>query len=197
MRSLLTATGILLFLLWDVLGQAKDPVRGARPMRWPPTPAAGGGSAGPPTSSSPQPAPEIPSCAIAVAAEPDREDDQMFSNVGWDKMIVLFVAALVVLGPERLPGALRQSLQFLRRARHYVSGATEQLRDELRPALDELDQVFPQPTRHPEIAPHIVLTTHHEGEATIAGRHDVAAGPRPHAPRAPASGAPDDRDEGL
>ena len=121
----------------------------------------------------------------------------MFSNIGWDKMIVLFVAALVVLGPERLPGALRQSLQFLRRARDYASGATDQLRDELRPALDELGQVFPQPTRHPDIAPRIVLTTHHEGEGTIAGRHDVAADPIPHAPRAPASGAPDDRDEGL
>ncbi|MFE3292127.1 Sec-independent protein translocase protein TatB [Rhodococcus sp. NPDC059234] len=108
----------------------------------------------------------------------------MFSNIGWDKIVVLFVAALVVLGPERLPGALHQSLQFLRRARDYASGATEQLRDELRPALDELGRVLPQPTRHPDIAPRIVMTPH-ESEGSIAG------------PTAPASDAPDDRDEDV
>ncbi|GAA4483260.1 Sec-independent protein translocase protein TatB [Rhodococcus olei] len=122
----------------------------------------------------------------------------MFSNIGSDKMIILFVTALVVLGPERLPGALHQSLQFLRHARDYAGGATEQLRDELRPTLDELGQVFPQPTRHPDIAPRIVMSTHHDTEGTIAGRHDVPAeDPVPHAPTAPASDAPEGRDEDV
>ncbi|MFC9790500.1 Sec-independent protein translocase protein TatB [Rhodococcus sp. NPDC127528] len=109
----------------------------------------------------------------------------MFSNLGWDKIVVLFVAALVVLGPERLPGALHQSLQFLRRARDYASGATEQLRDELRPALDELGRVLPQPTRNLDVAPRIVMTPDHDSEGSIAD------------PAAPAGGAPDDRDEDV
>ena len=29
----------------------------------------------------------------------------MFANVGWGEMLVLVIAGLVILGPERLPGA--------------------------------------------------------------------------------------------
>ena len=31
----------------------------------------------------------------------------MFANVGWGEMLVLVIAGLVILGPERLPGAIR------------------------------------------------------------------------------------------
>ncbi|RZL74437.1 MAG: Sec-independent protein translocase TatB, partial [Rhodococcus sp. (in: high G+C Gram-positive bacteria)] len=30
----------------------------------------------------------------------------MFGNIGWGEFMVLLVAALVILGPERLPGAV-------------------------------------------------------------------------------------------
>ena len=29
----------------------------------------------------------------------------MFANVGWGEMLVLVIAGLVILGPERLPGS--------------------------------------------------------------------------------------------
>lgn len=104
----------------------------------------------------------------------------MFSNIGWDKMLVLLVAALVVLGPERLPGALHQCLQFLHRARDYASGATEALREELRPtfgefrpALDDVGQMFPHSGRPPDSAPRVVFTApSDEDETGIAGGHD-------------------------
>ena len=31
----------------------------------------------------------------------------MFANVGWGEMLILVIAGLVILGPERLPGAIR------------------------------------------------------------------------------------------
>jgi sec-independent protein translocase protein TatB len=31
----------------------------------------------------------------------------MLGSLGWDRLFPLLVAALVVLGPERLPGAVR------------------------------------------------------------------------------------------
>ena len=83
----------------------------------------------------------------------------MFNNIGWDKLVLLIVAALVVLGPERLPGAIRQAMQFVRRARDYASGISEQLHDELRPVLTELGESMP------EIRPAIVFTEpDNEGE---------------------------------
>jgi len=108
----------------------------------------------------------------------------VFSTIGCDKMLVLLVAALVVLGPERLPGALHECLQILRRARDYASGATEALHEDLRtalgefrPALDDVGQVFPHSGRPPDIAPRVVFTAHgDEDEMGIASGRDPARG---------------------
>ncbi|WP_043731343.1 Sec-independent protein translocase protein TatB, partial [Nocardia asiatica] len=62
----------------------------------------------------------------------------MFSNIGWSEMVILLVAALVILGPERLPGAVRWTTRSLRQVRDYASGATSQLRQELGPEFDDL-----------------------------------------------------------
>ncbi|MEU6564806.1 Sec-independent protein translocase protein TatB [Nocardia nova] len=63
-------------------------------------------------------------------------------NIGWPEMVILVVAALVILGPERLPGAIRWTAQSLRQVRDYASGATSQLRNDLGPELDELRKPF-------------------------------------------------------
>jgi sec-independent protein translocase protein TatB len=39
----------------------------------------------------------------------------MFANVGWGEILVLIVVGLVVLGPERLPGAIRWTTSALAR----------------------------------------------------------------------------------
>ncbi|SDU52097.1 twin arginine-targeting protein translocase TatB [Gordonia westfalica] len=57
----------------------------------------------------------------------------MFSSIGWGEIAILIVAALVILGPERLPGAVSWSMQSLRKVRDYATGATNQLKDELGP----------------------------------------------------------------
>jgi sec-independent protein translocase protein TatB len=63
-------------------------------------------------------------------------------NIGWPEMVILVVAALVVLGPERLPGAIRWTAQSLRQVREYASGATSQLRNELGSEFDDLRKPF-------------------------------------------------------
>ena len=40
----------------------------------------------------------------------------MFANVGWGEMLVLVVLGLVILGPERLPGAIRWTSNTIRQA---------------------------------------------------------------------------------
>jgi sec-independent protein translocase protein TatB len=59
-------------------------------------------------------------------------------NIGWPEMVILAVAALMILGPERLPGAIRWTARSMRQVRDYASGATSQLRSELGPEFDEL-----------------------------------------------------------
>ncbi len=62
----------------------------------------------------------------------------MFDSVGWGEILVLVVAGLFILGPERLPSAAAWLGQAIRRMRDYATGAREQLRRDLGPEFDEL-----------------------------------------------------------
>ena len=61
-------------------------------------------------------------------------------NIGWAEFVVLSVAALFILGPERLPSAAAWLGRTVRQVREYATGAREQLRSELGPEFDELRQ---------------------------------------------------------
>jgi sec-independent protein translocase protein TatB len=64
----------------------------------------------------------------------------LFDSVGWGEILVLVVAGLFILGPERLPDAAAWVGRTVRQVRGYASGAREQLRSELGPEFDELRQ---------------------------------------------------------
>ena len=64
----------------------------------------------------------------------------MFESVGWGEILVLVVAGLFILGPERLPSAAAWLGRTVRQVREYATGAREQLRDELGPEFDQLRQ---------------------------------------------------------
>jgi sec-independent protein translocase protein TatB len=62
----------------------------------------------------------------------------VFDSVGWGEILVLIVAGLFILGPERLPSAAAWVGRSIRQVRQYATGAREQLRNELGPEFDEL-----------------------------------------------------------
>ena len=62
----------------------------------------------------------------------------MFESVGWGEILVLVVAGLFILGPERLPSAAAWLGRTIRQVREYATGARNQLRQELGPEFDEL-----------------------------------------------------------
>jgi sec-independent protein translocase protein TatB len=70
------------------------------------------------------------------------------------------VIGLVVLGPERLPGAIRWSSNTLRQARDYLTGATNNLRDELGPEFDDLREPLAELQRLRGMSPRAALTKH-------------------------------------
>ena len=84
----------------------------------------------------------------------------MFANVGWGEMLLLVIAGLVILGPERLPGAIRWTSDALRQARDYVSGATKQLRDDLGPEFDDLREPLSELQKLRGMTPRAALTKH-------------------------------------
>src|SRR4029079_19270566 len=84
----------------------------------------------------------------------------MFANIGWGEMLVLVIAGLVILGPERLPGAIRWTSSTLRQMRDYISGATSQLRDDLGPEFDDLREPLRQLNKLRGMTPRAALTKH-------------------------------------
>ena len=84
----------------------------------------------------------------------------MFSNVGWGEMLVLVIAGLVILGPERLPGAIRWTAGAVRQARDYVTGATSQLREDLGPEFDDLREPLSELQKLRGMTPRAALTKH-------------------------------------
>ncbi len=75
-------------------------------------------------------------------------------------MLLLVIAGLVILGPERLPGAIRWTSGALRQARDYVSGATSQLREDLGPEFEDLREPLSELQRLRGMTPRAALTKH-------------------------------------
>src|SRR4051794_9562413 len=101
-------------------------------------------------------------------------------------MLVLVVVGLVVLGPERLPGAIRWTSGALRQARDYLSGVTSQLREDMGPDFDDIRGHLGELQKRRGMPPRAALTKHlPEGDASIfPGDFDKPA--EPATPAAPA-----------
>jgi sec-independent protein translocase protein TatB len=84
----------------------------------------------------------------------------VFANVGWGEILVLIVVGLVVLGPERLPGAIRWTSSALRQARDYLSGMTTQLREDMGPEFDDLREPLSELNKLRGMTPRAALTKH-------------------------------------
>ena len=84
----------------------------------------------------------------------------MFSNVGWSEAFVLIVAALVILGPERLPGAISWVTRSMRKVREYATGASTQLKQEFGSDFDELRKPIQQFNELRGMSPRSMITKH-------------------------------------
>ncbi len=129
----------------------------------------------------------------------------MFANVGWGEMLVLVVVGLVVLGPERLPGAIRWTATALRQARDYLSGVTAQLREDIGPEFDDLREPLGELQKLRGMTPRAALTKHllDGDDSLFTGKFDrleesvslPATNPPSPEPESPATGpAPFDTD---
>lgn len=61
----------------------------------------------------------------------------MFESVGWAEILVLIVAGLFILGPERLPEAMSWVGRSVRKVRDFATGARDQMRREMGPEFEE------------------------------------------------------------
>jgi sec-independent protein translocase protein TatB len=81
-------------------------------------------------------------------------------DISWGEFLVLVIAGLFILGPERLPGAAAWLGRTVRQVRGYASGATDQLRSELGTDFDELRKPLQDLRELRNINPRSALTKH-------------------------------------
>ena len=63
----------------------------------------------------------------------------MFGSLGWPEMITLLVVALLVFGPDKLPGLVKDVAQMLRTVRGLAKDARSQIKTELGPEFSDFD----------------------------------------------------------
>jgi sec-independent protein translocase protein TatB len=116
----------------------------------------------------------------------------MFANIGWGEMLVLLVVGLVVLGPERLPGAIRWVANALGQARDYLTGVTSQLREDIGPEFDDIRGQLSELQKLRGMTPRAALTKHlFDGDDSLfTGNFDKPVNGAPAKPAAdPAVGS--------
>src|ERR1700742_2115177 len=103
----------------------------------------------------------------------------MFGNLSWEHILVLVVVGLVILGPERLPGAIRWTSTSLRQARDYLSGVTSQLREDIGPEFDDLRGPLSELQKLRGMTPRAALTKHllDGDDSFLTGNFDRPTGP--------------------
>ncbi|MET9326385.1 Sec-independent protein translocase protein TatB [Tsukamurella sp. NPDC003166] len=84
----------------------------------------------------------------------------MFSNLGMGEILMLVVVGLVILGPERLPGAVNWFFTALRQVRDYATGATQQLKDEMGGDFDAIREPLQQIQNLRGMTPTAIVTKH-------------------------------------
>ena len=57
----------------------------------------------------------------------------------FDKILVIMVIAVIIIGQERLPLYAKKLGEFVRSIKHMADGAKDRLRDEMGPDFDDVD----------------------------------------------------------
>lgn len=101
----------------------------------------------------------------------------MFENIGMSEILVLLVAALFILGPERLPEAAAWLGRSLRKIREFATGARDQLREEMGPEFDEFHKPIQDLRNLRSFDPKRAVTQHlFDGDEDPLGMNDNGTG---------------------
>jgi sec-independent protein translocase protein TatB len=102
-------------------------------------------------------------------------------DIGFSEILVIFILALIVLGPEKLPRVVREVGRWVGRARAMARQFQDQLEEEV--DLDRNRTIRPEPVRPvggvpPSTSP---MTPEHTEPASSPASWQTAAEPQPEA----------------
>jgi sec-independent protein translocase protein TatB len=111
----------------------------------------------------------------------------MFDSIGLWEIVVLLLAGLFILGPERLPAAAAWVGRSLRKVREFATGARDQLRNEMGPEFDELRKPLENLRELRNFDPKRMVTQHLFNDEPTNG---TSTKPNGYTPPPPAASTP-------
>jgi len=101
----------------------------------------------------------------------------VFDSIGWVEILIIVVAGLFILGPERLPSAAAWLGKTVRQVREYATGAREQLKQEMGPEFEQLRKPLEDLRGLRNFDPKRVVTQHlFDGDADPLGLKGITNG---------------------
>lgn len=82
----------------------------------------------------------------------------MFSSIGWLEIFTLVVVALIVVGPERLPGLIEDVRAAIFAARRAINNAKKELNGELGEEFDQFRKPMEQVAEYTRLGPRGAIT---------------------------------------
>ncbi|MBW4719283.1 Sec-independent protein translocase protein TatB [Saccharothrix obliqua] len=117
----------------------------------------------------------------------------MFENIGWVELLLIIVAGLFILGPERLPSAAAWVGKTMRQVRDYATGARDQLKQEMGPEFEQLRKPLEDLRELRNFDPKRAITKHlwDDAPTTTNGQSkpNGSSGPHTTAPQPGPTGA--------
>jgi sec-independent protein translocase protein TatB len=105
------------------------------------------------------------------------------SGLSFEHLVILLLAALFILGPERLPGAAATIGRTIRQLRQYASTARDQLKAEVGPEFEELRRPLQDLAALRSFDPKVAVTRYLFDERPSATRpSDPKPDPQPAVP---------------
>jgi len=77
----------------------------------------------------------------------------VFSSIGWIEIVTLLIVALIVVGPERLPGLIEDIRAAVFAARRAINNAKKELNGEFGSEFDELRKPLEQVSEYTRLGP--------------------------------------------
>ncbi|RKT52650.1 Sec-independent protein translocase protein TatB [Saccharothrix australiensis] len=104
----------------------------------------------------------------------------MFENIGWVEILIIIVAGLFILGPERLPSAAAWVGRTIRQVREYATGARDQLKQEMGPEFDQLRKPLEDLRELRNFDPKRAITKHLWDDVPNGGTPRPNGSPKPN-----------------
>jgi sec-independent protein translocase protein TatB len=114
----------------------------------------------------------------------------VFDSIGWAEILIIIVAGLFILGPERLPSAAAWLGRNVRKVREYATGARDQLRNEMGDDFDELRKPLEDLQQLRNFDPRRAVTRHLFDDVDTANGHTKPNGHTPPPPQPAATPDP-------